>query len=386
MKQRKLAWTYYQPLKGLYITARLLALLALVPSWTVYYTLFKRPRPSWTLKECVLVRLIHWIMPLNAHCGISPLKTSKAREVPQSELKESTFVWIEPADSKFVVGIAKDDKVLPQRIPGYVWPKGADIASETGLVGLWFHGGGYMMGNATESYEESNIPRLIQRHSKMKTILAVDYRLSSEDCHPAQLLDALSGYSCLVNTLGMDPARIVLLGACAGGHLVPLLMRYLYEEKVLPPPAAAMLFSPWLDMVIDFEIIKDQSRVRPNTEVDMLSSSHLANLLFLGHHSAEILGSPYLSANRTPSDGFKDYPPIFVSVGDAEAFKRECDELVDKLRKDGVDVTYDVQKDAAHDFWGALVVPNDAARARLAENVYQWLAELDGQARKVASA
>ena len=45
---------------------------------------------------------------------------------------------------------------------------------------------------------------------------AVDYRLSGEACHPAQLLDALAGYAYLVNGCNILPERIVVIADCAG--------------------------------------------------------------------------------------------------------------------------------------------------------------------------
>jgi hypothetical protein len=99
-------------------------------------------------------------MPLNAQCGLSPQSTDKTREVPQKELKETSFVWLEPIPDSLIVGIAADDKVKPVRIPGYIWPKNADLKTD-GFVGLFIHGGGYMMGNGSESFEETSesIPR-----------------------------------------------------------------------------------------------------------------------------------------------------------------------------------------------------------------------------------
>ena len=73
------------------------------------------------------------------------------------------------------------------------------------------------------------------------------------------------------------------------------------------------------------------------------------------------------------------YPKTFVSVGDAEGFQRECDQLVGLLQNDGIDVTYDVQQDAVHDFWGwSIAVPSNAARERLAKRVYAWIGALAG--------
>lgn len=368
-----------QPLKAVYITGRLLSLGALLPVWTIS-SIVSRPRASWTVKEAVMTNMIRWLMPLNAQCGISPLVLDKTKEVPQHELKETSFVWLDPVPDEFITGIAKDDKVKAVRIPGYVWPKGkplTEIAGDEELVMLWIHGGGYMMGNGSETFPENNIARLIQKQTQIKHILSLDYRVTGESCHPGQLLDALSAYYYLVNTVGIPSSRIVVAGACAGGHLSLMLVRYLYEEKVMHMPKAMMLFSPWVDMVIDKEIMKDSSKKRPNTSIDMLSASFLANLRFLGHHPESLLYTPAFSANRAPPGSYPGYPPTFLSVGDAEAFQRECTELADRMKADGVDITFDVQKDAVHDFLGmGSAVPSEKARKAVMVHATEWVSEL----------
>ncbi|KAK0459343.1 uncharacterized protein EV420DRAFT_1479330 [Desarmillaria tabescens] len=82
------------------------------------------------------------------------------------------------------------------------------------------------------------------------------------------------------------------------GYLVLLLARYLYEENVLPMPGALMVFSPWMDM------------------------------------------------DRDPKESYTGYPQNFTSIGDAEAYQRECEQLGEQMRSGGVDVTLDVQTDA----------------------------------------
>ena len=53
---------------------------------------------------------------------------------------------------------------------------------------------------------------------------ALDYRLSGEARHPAQLLDALAGYAYLIDKCGIAPNRIVMFGDCAGSKSQPVLV------------------------------------------------------------------------------------------------------------------------------------------------------------------
>ncbi|KAJ6550457.1 hypothetical protein DFH09DRAFT_1086716 [Mycena vulgaris] len=66
--------------------------------------------------------------------------------------------------------------------------------------------------------------------------------------------------------------------------------------------------------------------------------------------------------NRAPHNAYKGYPSVFESVGDAEVFRRECEQLVALMRTDGVDVELDMQEDPVHDFLGFTIVPSKKAR------------------------
>ena len=49
--------------------------------------------------------------------------------------------------------------------------------------------------------------------------------------------------------------------------------------------------------VIDKNATLDNSISRPNSNIDLLATSYLANLRFLGHNSPSLLSSPLLSAS-----------------------------------------------------------------------------------------
>ncbi|KAK0212261.1 hypothetical protein DFS33DRAFT_1376775 [Desarmillaria ectypa] len=143
-------------------------------------------------------------------------------------------------------------------------------------------------------------------------------------------------------------------------------------------PGALMVFSPWLDMVTDYEHeVEHKKVIRPNEEIDLLSTAVIENLRFLGHHPTSLLWSPYLTSNRAPKESYIGHPKIFISIGDAEEYQRECEQLADQMRGGGVDVTLDVQKDAVHHFFGMAlpVIPSEVARAQVLENVKAWLQE-----------
>ncbi|GAA82714.1 hypothetical protein AKAW_00829 [Aspergillus luchuensis IFO 4308] len=100
-------------------------------------------------------------------------------------------------------------------------------SSKPARVVLHFHGGAYVVGG---------------------------YRLSMEEnaSFPAALKDGITACVYILENLGLEPQNIILSGDLAGGNLVLSMIRYLVEEKkngteALPLPAAALLWSPWLD-------------------------------------------------------------------------------------------------------------------------------------------
>ncbi|KAH6905013.1 Alpha/Beta hydrolase protein [Coprinopsis sp. MPI-PUGE-AT-0042] len=337
-----------KPFNSLYILLKVVHLLWLLPGWTLYYLPHKnRGRPSWTLKESIMVKL-----------------------------KRASSGWSRPS-VRFLQGVAGDAEA-------YIWPKGASVGAcqmtiGTGSICLFLHGGGVMMGHAGETYPECVLHQLPRRRAT-DHFVAVDYRLAHEGRHPAQLIDAIAGYVRLVHDAGVDPKRIVVTGACAGGHLALMLIRYLVDEKVLPLPGGLMLFSPWVDMKsctrIDEEISKGLAAMRPNEKIDMLCTSIHANLRFIGDKSVDIFDTPLMSSNRSPPGAFTPYPKTFISVGECDAFHEECRQVAAKMKEDGVKVLMDTQPDAVHDFVGMDGVPSAPAREKALQLAASWLVDL----------
>ena len=77
------------------------------------------------------------IMRINEATGIMLECTDKTKEIDDRSLRETSFIWLSPAEDSLVKGTAKSEVVKSTRIPGYVWPQGTNLGESDGYVGYW---------------------------------------------------------------------------------------------------------------------------------------------------------------------------------------------------------------------------------------------------------
>lgn len=156
--------------------------------------------------------------------------------------------------------------VVPVPILGYWMHQDTMTVGQKPVEGAkviyYLHGGSYVAMSAHPSSSTSAMPRslLEQRIPTVKRTFSIEYRLCAVHCaprlaatrgdisslnpFPAQLMDALAGYSYVVNTVGFTPSSIILIGDSAGGHLahaVPHAARaWLADSLRRAPPSFAM--------------------------------------------------------------------------------------------------------------------------------------------------
>ncbi|MBK7653760.1 MAG: alpha/beta hydrolase [Betaproteobacteria bacterium] len=122
-------------------------------------------------------------------------------------------------------------------------PKGSwvlPIKPASSITMLYFHGGGYSFNAAVTQH----FVKMLAQVLNVKTF-SLDYRLTPEHPHPAQIEDAVAAYRYLLNR-GNDHKTIVVAGDSAGGHLA-LMTLIALKSSGLPQPALAIALSPWTD-------------------------------------------------------------------------------------------------------------------------------------------
>ena len=207
---------------------------------------------------------------------------------------------------------------------------------------FWIHGGGYVLGDVEQD------DRLMQQLVKRVGCVAVsvDYRLAPEHPFPAPVEDCYAGLQWLfahAGELGVDPARIAIGGASAGGGLAAGLA-LLARDREQVPVAFQLLIYP----MIDDRNVTPASYAITDPRVWHRQSNHLGWKAYLGREGGGDDVSPYAAAARATD--LTNLPPAFIPVGALDLFIDENIEYAQRLIQAGVPTELHVYPGAFHGF------------------------------------
>ena len=104
---------------------------------------------------------------------------------------------------------------------------------------IYVHGGGWRHGDSRTTGAFTNFPRVLASLAARGYVVAsIDYRLTGEARYPAAVRDVNSAIAYLrsrASQWGIDPRRIVLWGASAGGYLVAMSATTCHDPRFAPP-------------------------------------------------------------------------------------------------------------------------------------------------------
>jgi acetyl esterase/lipase len=207
---------------------------------------------------------------------------------------------------------------------------------------FWIHGGGFLQGDPTQD-ERSSIDFA---RTLGITVVGLRYRLGPEHPAPAAIEDAYAGLSWLVAHAaerGVDPTRIAVGGASAGGGLAAGLALYAHDRGELVP-AFQLLVYPMLD---DRTVLRDDLDTR-NVRVWTPASNRYGWTSYLGTAPGGPNVSPYAAPARR--DDLAGLPPAWIGVGTLDLFHNEDLEYARRLREAGVPCETTVVPGAFHGF------------------------------------
>lgn len=205
----------------------------------------------------------------------------------------------------------------------------------------WIHGGGYMFGSALVPDPRAN--RWSEELDCL--VVAVEYRLAPEHPYPGPLEDCYAGLAWTARhaaELSIDPMRIAIAGASAGGGLAAGLA-LLARDRGEIEPCFQLLMYPMID----------DRNVTPSSQMtDAAVWSRAANILgwraYLGRKPVSDGVSPYAAA--APATDLAGLPPAFIGVGTLDVFRDECIDYAMRLLAAGVPAELHVYPGAPHGF------------------------------------
>jgi len=205
---------------------------------------------------------------------------------------------------------------------------------------LWLHGGGHVIG-----WPEQDDRTCLAFASRLQaTVASVDYRLSPEHPFPAALDDAHAVLVWLHNHAAerlLDPTRIAVGGASAGGGLAAALAQRVHDQGP-GRLALQLLVYPMLDDRTPADAAPAGLRVWTP------ASNRYGWASYLGHPPATDEPPPYAVPARR--DDLRGLPPAWIGVGSEDLFLAEDTAYARRLADAGVPVTLEVVEGAFHGF------------------------------------
>ena len=215
---------------------------------------------------------------------------------------------------------------------------------QPGSAVLYLHGGGMIFGLEHLGHLYDLAVRDYVATSSVP-MLVVDYRIAPEHPHPTPVEDCYAALRWLADhaaTLGVDPARIAVMGDSAGGGLaagVALLAR----DRGGPAVAQQLLIYPMLD---------DRPQTPDPQLLPFLTWTYDDNLTGWGALLGESAGTDTVSPYAAPARAtdLTGLPATYLDLGDLDIFRDEDIGYARRLSDAGVPTELHLHPGCPHAF------------------------------------
>jgi acetyl esterase/lipase len=210
-----------------------------------------------------------------------------------------------------------------------------------GPAALYLHGGGMIAGSValyngpvSRYVSDSGVP-----------MLAVDYRLAPEHRYPTPVEDCYAGLQWLAEhagELGVDPARIAVMGDSAGGGLAAA-VALMARDRGGPAVSQQILVFPMLD----------DRNTSPDPEIAPFAVwSYDDNITGWSALLGDAIGSPEVLAYAAPARAtdLAGLPSCYIEVGQLDIFRDEDLTYAQRLSLAGVPVEFHLRPGVPHEF------------------------------------
>jgi acetyl esterase/lipase len=215
----------------------------------------------------------------------------------------------------------------------------AKDGSAPGSAVLYLHGGGMILSNVA-IYD-----RVVARYVSSTGVpfLSVEYRYAPEHPAPTPVTDSYAGLLWLVehaDELGVDPARIAVMGDSGGGGVAASLAIYARDQKG----------SAFAKQILIYPMLDDRNTTPDPELVPFLTWSYDDNITGWGALLGDDMGgqdvSPYGAAARL--DDFHGLPPTYLEVGELDIFRDESLAYAQRLLAAGVSTEFHLHPAIPH--------------------------------------
>jgi acetyl esterase/lipase len=204
---------------------------------------------------------------------------------------------------------------------------------------LWIHGGGFILGSAAQ---DDAVCQYFARHLGI-VVASVEYRLAPEFPFPIPLNDCYDALVWLSQQSNVDPTRIAVGGASAGGGLAAALALFARDQGDVQLALQVLLY-PMLD-----------DRTTTRTDIDESNFrlwNNKANRFGWQSYLGLLPDSSEISALAAPArnDDLSGLPPAWLGVGTLDLFYEEDAVYARRLKDAGVECELHVVEGAYHGF------------------------------------
>ncbi|UQU62504.1 alpha/beta hydrolase [Couchioplanes caeruleus] len=263
--------------------------------------------------------------------------------------------------------VVKEDRTVPgpQGEPDISVRIYRPVNAEAPLPGIFFiHGGGMILG----SVEGEDPTATLICDQVGAVVVSVEYRLSPENPHPAPAEDCYAGLKWTAEhaeELGIDPQRLAIYGASAGGGLT-IATALMARDRGGPALAFIMPIYPMID---------DRNETASSQEITDIgiwdrSGNVEAWAWYLGGKPADQYAAP------SRAEDLSGLPPAFIDVGTVDLFRDEDIAFAQRLMAAGVPTELHVHPGSYH------AAETFAVDAALAQRI--WALRIDALKRALA--
>ncbi|KAI0868037.1 Alpha/Beta hydrolase protein [Hypoxylon argillaceum] len=217
---------------------------------------------------------------------------------------------------------------------------------------LYMHGGGLVAGSVDGA--AARLARLAALSGVQ--VFGVEYRLAPEFPAPVPMEDCYAALAWLhahAAELGLDRARLGVMGDGAGGALAAATALLARDRGLNPPLKSQVLVSPMLDDRAAGELVAGGDSPLLAFATVPLPCIRMCWRAYLGPGAGQVNGNinPYAAPART-SD-LRGLPATYIDVGGLDLLRNECVGFAQRLVEADVQVEFHILPGVPHSFESA---------------------------------